>query len=54
MLVLTRKLHESITLTLPSGEVIEVEVVKLASGKVRLGVKAEPETKVMRKELVAA
>lgn len=46
MLVLARKLHESIII----GD-ITITVVTLSTGKVSLGIKAPPEKKILRAEL---
>jgi carbon storage regulator len=48
MLVLTRKLGESIII----DDNIEVVVLKLANGSVKIGVKAPKETSVHRAEVV--
>ncbi len=50
MLVLTRKLGESIILTIGSCE-IEIELVRINSQSVRLGVTAPEDVRVMRAEL---
>jgi len=47
MLVLTRKLNEKILI----GDGIVVTVVELRGGKVRLGVQAPVDVKVLREEL---
>jgi len=46
MLVLARKLHESIII----GD-ITITVVTLSTGKVSLGIKAPPDKKILRAEL---
>jgi len=50
MLVITRKTDESILI----GEDIEIVVLELGKDKVKFGVKAPRDVKVMRSELVAA
>ena len=47
MLVLTRKLHEVIRI----GEDIEITVVALTGNRVKIGIAAPKETKVLRGEL---
>ncbi len=47
MLVLTRKPGESI-----SAGGIEIKVLRFKGQEVRLGIKAPPETKILRSELV--
>ena len=47
MLVLTRKLNERIRI----GDDIEITVLRLAHGQVRIGIAAPKETKVLRGEL---
>jgi carbon storage regulator len=48
MLVLSRKAGETILI----GDRIEVTILRLSSGAVRIGVSAPEECRVMRKELV--
>ena len=47
MLVLTRKVGESIVIS----ETIRVTVLQAANGRIRLGIEAPPEVKVLREEL---
>ena len=47
MLVLSRKVGESILI----NEAIRVTVVQAANGRIRLGIDAPPEVKVLREEL---
>jgi carbon storage regulator len=47
MLVLSRKVGESILI----GESIRVTVVQAANGRIRLGIDAPPEVRVLREEL---
>jgi carbon storage regulator len=47
MLVLSRKVGESILIS----ESIRVTVVQAANGRIRLGIEAPPEVKVLREEL---
>lgn len=49
MLVLSRKENESLVI----DEKIVITVVKLANGKVRLGIEAPPEVAVKREELLS-
>ena len=51
MLVLSRKKNESIVIETPEGRVIEIEIVRIGDGTIRLGINAEKEVKVRRKEL---
>lgn len=52
MLILTRKLDDSFLLELDGGaELIEVKVVELAGGQVRLGITAPEDCKIWRKEI---
>jgi carbon storage regulator len=46
MLVLTRKLKESITI----GNDVEIEVLEIRAGKVKLGFKAPHNVKIVRSE----
>ncbi|SHH83422.1 carbon storage regulator CsrA [Clostridium grantii] len=48
MLVLTRKKGEKITL----GDDIEIEVIHLDNGKVKLGIKAPKNLKILRTEVL--
>lgn len=50
MLVLTRKLGESITI----DDHIKIVVVQIKGKQVRLGIKAPPETKIHREEVYQA
>lgn len=50
MLVLSRKKFQSIMI----GEEIEVSVVEIAPGQVRLAIKAPPEIEIHRKEVYEA
>jgi carbon storage regulator CsrA len=54
MLILSRRLHERIVITLPGGRDVVVTVVDLshAPGKVRLGIDAPPEVTIVREELL--
>lgn len=47
MLVLTRKLHETIVI----GDAIRVSVVGIRGGQVRLGIEAPGDVKIVREEL---
>ena len=50
MLVLTRKTNEAIQI----GPDIEVMVVRIADGQVRLSIKAPPDVQIARTELLEA
>jgi carbon storage regulator len=56
MLVITRKLNESIVISGGSAgsESVEISVLELGKDKVKFGVKAPRDVKIMRSELVAA
>ncbi len=51
MLVLTRRLNESVILKLPVGEQIVIQVVSLDRGAVRLGIDAPNDVDIIRSEL---
>ncbi|MDC7228029.1 MAG: carbon storage regulator CsrA [Spirochaetales bacterium] len=50
MLILTRKLNESITI----GDSVEVSVIEIKGDQVKLGISAPREIKVYRKEVYLA
>ena len=52
MLALTRKQGESITITLPDGRAIVVEVVTIHPGAIKIGVEAPTDIKILRTELI--
>jgi carbon storage regulator len=52
MLVLSRHAGESFVIQRTDGTDIEVVVVQIRGDKVRLGVVAQPEEKVLRRELL--
>jgi len=52
MLVLSRKLDEVISITLPDGTVIQVKVIEMGHGRVRLGFEAPPAVKILRAEVL--
>ena len=51
MLVVSRKLGESIYLTLPDGREIKMTVVLIDRNKVRFGIEAPQDVKILREEL---
>ena len=51
MLVLSRKVDQSILIECPDGTVIDVMVTRIEPGKVRLGVTAPLEVSIVRREL---
>ena len=51
MLVLTRKLGESISCTLPDGNVIVLTLVEVRGDKARIGIEAPKSVQVLRTEL---
>jgi carbon storage regulator CsrA len=48
MLVISRKVHERFTVTSPSGDAIEVAIVSIEGGKVRVGIQAPRSYKILR------
>jgi carbon storage regulator CsrA len=48
MLVLTRRVHESITITCLDGKQIVLRVVEIDGGKVRLGFEADKRIEILR------
>ena len=52
MLVITRRPGEAIVIELPSGELIEVTVVRVKGNQVRLGTDAPKQLPVVREELL--
>lgn len=51
MLLLKRKVDEVVVIRTPGGDVIEVMVCEVGPEHARLGVRADPETHIWRKEL---
>lgn len=51
MLVLSRRLGEQIVITTPEGRKIEVTVVDIGREKIRLGVQADKEVTIHRREV---
>jgi carbon storage regulator len=52
MLVLCRKLGETIVLSRPDGLRVEIAVVDVVRDKVRLGITAPDDVKIVRSELL--
>lgn len=52
MLVLSRKKFESLTITLPSGDVIVVKLCEMRPGSCRIGIDAPQSIKITRTELL--
>lgn len=52
MLALTRKTNEAITIATASGELIEIHVVSIQNGQVRLGLEADRSISIVRSELL--
>lgn len=48
MLVLSRKLHESIVI----GQDVVIQIVDIGHGKVKVGITAPPDVRAMRAELL--
>ncbi len=51
MLVLSRKIHEAIIITIPDGRKITLRVIDMQRGKVRIGVGADADIVVNRQEV---
>lgn len=51
MLVLSRKLNESIIIVLPNNETMEVKITKIEEGRIKLGIEAPTDFKIFRKEV---
>lgn len=51
MLILTRKVNESITCKLADGSKIEITLTKLKSGNARIGFNAPESVSIVRNEL---
>lgn len=52
LLVLNRRLSESLVITLPDGRTVKVTVTSIADGKVRLGIEADRDVGIWRSELL--
>ena len=52
MLVLGRKVDERLRLTLPDGSVIWVMICKVSGDGVRVGIKAPPDVRIEREEII--
>lgn len=52
MLVLTRRKSEIVVVELPDGRTIQVMIVAIADGKVRVGIEAPVDIRVNRLEIV--
>jgi carbon storage regulator len=52
MLILTRRLGETLILELPSGKTIEVSVLEINGSQVRLGTEAPEDIHIVREELL--
>lgn len=53
LLVLSRKRDESLIVTMPDGRTIEVLVVRIDGRQVKIGIRADQDVRIVRKELVA-
>ncbi len=51
MLVLSRKLDESIIIISPNGEKTEIKITKFENDRVKIGIEAPIEFKIFRKEV---
>ena len=52
MLILKRKLGDSILISTKSGEKIEIKVSEISDGRVKLGLDADKSVSILRKEVV--
>ena len=52
MLVLTRRVGESILIELPSGEQVSVTMLGIKGNQVRIGTDAPDDIKILREELL--
>ena len=52
MLILTRRIGETIIIETPAGERIEVAVLDVKGNQVRIGTNAPADVKILREELV--
>ena len=53
MLILTRRVGESIIIETPAGERIEVTVLAVKGSQVRIGTQAPEDVRIVREELLA-
>ena len=51
MLVLSRKLDESIIVVSPSGEIMEIKITKIEENRTKVGIEAPSSFKIFRKEV---
>lgn len=51
MLALTRRIGESVILTLPDGRRVEVTITDKSAGQVRLGIEAPKDVRIDRDEV---
>ena len=51
MLVLARKSNESIVITTPDGEIVEICVLRVGARNVKIGIQASADTRIVRGEL---
>ena len=52
MLALTRRIGESVILTLPDGRRVEVTITDKSAGQVRLGIEAPKDVRIDREEIL--
>ena len=52
MLILTRRPKESITITTPSGEIIEFKIMDSKGSQIKVGIDAPDEYSIVRNELL--
>ena len=52
MLILERKVNETITITSPSGEFIEIKMIDTVRGKAKFGINAPDDYLILRDELI--
>jgi len=51
MLVLSRKLDESIIVVSPNGEIMEIKITKIEENRTKIGIEAPINFKIFRKEV---
>ena len=54
MLVLSRKLDESIIVVSPLGEIMEIKITKIEENRAKVGIEAPINFKIFRKEVFEA
>ena len=52
MLILERKVNETITITSPAGEYIHIHMIETSPGKTKFGIHAPEDYLILRDELI--